>query len=307
MGIPLFAWGNCTRIYPETMLTDTKIKQAKPATKPYKLFDERGLFLIVTPNGGKWWRLKFRLAGREKGLSLGTYPEVSLAAARDRRDDARKQIAGGIDPGAERKAAKLVQTDSFEQVAREWYEKFSKDWAESHKTTVIGRLEQNIFPWLGARPVGEITPLELLTVLRRIESRGAIETAHRVKQVCGQVFCYAVATGRATHEISADLRGALAPVAERHHAAITDPREVAALLRAINGYQGGPVVRAALRFSALTFQRPGDIRRAEWAQIDLDNAKGLHEARGGSDFYAKEWFGADHQADQYGAPRRRHH
>ena len=253
------------------MLTDTKIRQAKPATKPYKLFDERGLFLIVTPNSGKWWRLKFRFGGKEKGLSLGVYPEVSLKDARDRRDDARKQIANGIDPGAERRAAKLVQADSFVQVAREWFEKFSKDWVEEHKSIVIGRLEQNIFPWLGTRPVGEITPPELLAVLRRIESRGAIEVAHRVKQTCGQIFRYAIATGRATRDVSADLQGALAPVVEQHHAAITDPKEVGALMRAINGYQGGPIVRAALRFSALTFQRPGEIRKAEWAQIDLDN------------------------------------
>ena len=127
-------------------LTDIRIRQAKPASNPYKLFDESGLYLIVTPNGGKWWRLKFRLGGREKGLSLGTYPEISLSAARDRRDDARKQVANGIDPGAERKAAKLVQADSFEQVAREWFEKFSKEWVEEHKATVIARLEQNIFP-----------------------------------------------------------------------------------------------------------------------------------------------------------------
>jgi integrase len=254
------------------VLTDTKIKQAKPATKPYKLFDERGLYLIVTPNGGKWWRLKFRLEGKEKGLSLGVYPEVSLRDARERRDNARKQIANDIDPGIERKAAKSVQADSFEQVAREWFEKFSGDWVEEHKTTVIGRLEQNIFPWLGTRPVGEITPPELLAVLRRIESRGAIEVAHRVKQTCGAISRYAIVTGRATRDISADLQGALAPVVEQHHAAITDPKEVGNLMRAINGYQGGPVVRAALRFSALTFQRPGEIRKAEWAHIDLDNA-----------------------------------
>lgn len=254
------------------MLTDTKIKQAKPTTRPYKLFDERGLFLIVAPNGGKWWRLKYRLGGREKGLSLGVYPEVSLKDARDRRDDARKQITGGIDPGVERKAAKQVHPDSFEQVGREWFEKFSAAWVREHADIIIWRLEKNIFPFIGSRPIGEITPPELITVLRRIESRGAIETAHRIKQTCGQIFRYAIATSLATHDITVDLRGALAPVVEQHRAAITDPKEVAALMRAINGYQGGPVVRAALRFSALTFQRPGEIRKAEWPQIDLDNA-----------------------------------
>jgi integrase len=254
------------------VLTDTKIKQAKPATKPYKLFDERGLYLIVTPNGGKWWRLKFRFGGKEKGLSLGVYPEVSLKDARERRDDARRQIAGDVDPSAEREAAKSVQADSFEQVTREWFEKFSAAWVQEHADIIIWRLEKNIFPFIGARSIGEITPPELLRVLRRIESRGAIETAHRIKQTCGQIFRYAIATGRATHDITADLRGALAPVVEQHRAAITDPKEVGNLMRAINGYQGGPVVRAALRFSALTFQQPGEIRKAEWAQIDLDNA-----------------------------------
>lgn len=254
------------------MLTDTKIKQAKPHSKPYKLFDENGLYLIVAPGGGKWWRLKFRFGGKEKGLSLGTYPEVRLKDARVRRDDARRRIANGIDPGAERKATKLVVADSFEQVAREWFEKFSSTWVREHADIVIGRLEKNIFPFLGTRPVGDITPPELLTVLRRVESRGAIEVAHRVKQTCGQILRYAIATGRATRDITADLRGALAPVVEQHRAAITNPKGVGALMRAIDGYQGGPVVRVALRFSALTFQRPGEIRKAEWAQIDLDDA-----------------------------------
>jgi integrase len=254
------------------MLTDTKIKQAKTATKPYKLFDERGLYLIVTARGGRWWRLKYRFGGKEKLLALGTYPEVSLKDARERRDDARKQVAAGVDPSGERKTAKLIQKDSFEQVAREWFGKFSAVWAPEHASTIIRRLERNIFPWLGARPIGEITAPDLLAVLRRIESRGAIETAHRIKQVCGQVFRYAIATGRAQRDVSAELRGALPPVAERHHGALTKPSEAAALMRAIDGYQGSPEVRCALRFSALTFQRPGEIRKAAWSEIDFDNA-----------------------------------
>ena len=254
------------------MLTDTKIKQAKTATKPYKLFDERGLYLIVTPRGGKWWRFKYRFGGKEKLLALGTYPEVALKDARERRDDARKQVAAGVDPSGERKTARLMQEDSFEQVAREWFGKFSAVWVEEHASIVIQRLERNIFPWLGAHPIGEITAPDLLAVLRRIESRGAIETAHRIKQVCGQVFRYAIATGRAQRDVSAELRGALPPVAERHHGALTKPSEAATLMRAIDGYQGSLEVRCALRFSALTFQRPGEIRKAAWSEIDFDNA-----------------------------------
>jgi len=166
----------------------------------------------------------------------------------------------------------LAQADSLEAVAREWFESFSRKWSESHAETVLRRLERNIFPWLGTRPVSEITAPELLTVLRRIEARGANEVAHRVKQVCGAVFRYAIATGRAQRDVSADLRGALAPVAEQHHGAVTDPKEVSVLMRAIDGYQGSFVVRCALRFSALTFQRPGEIRAAEWSEMDLAKA-----------------------------------
>ncbi|MBV8135352.1 MAG: tyrosine-type recombinase/integrase [Deltaproteobacteria bacterium] len=254
------------------MLTDTKIKQAKPAEKPYKLFDERGLYLIVTPSGGKWWRLKYYHGGKEKLLALGTYPDVPLRDARERRDDARKKLAAEVDPNAERKAAKQQREDSFEAVAREWCAKFSASWVEEHTTTVIGRLEKNVFPWLGTLPIAEITAPELLTALRRIESRGAVEVARRVNQVCGAVFRYAIATGRASRDVSTDLRGALAPVVEKHHGAVTDPKEVATLMRALNGYQGSFIVRCALRFSALTFARPGEIRKATWSEIDLDNA-----------------------------------
>jgi integrase len=256
----------------EIPLTDTKIKNAKPAARPFKLFDAQGLYLIVTPQGGNWWRLKYYHGGKEKLLALGTYPEVSLKDARERRDDARRQLAAEVDPNAERKAAKQLLEDSFEQVAREWFQKFGSTWVEEHAEVVMRRLEKNIFPWLGPRPIREITPPELLTALRRIESRGALEVAHRIKQTCGQIFRYGIATGRATRDPSADLRGALPPAIEQHHAALTDPKEVAALMRAISGYQGSFVVKCALRFSALTFARPGEIRKATWSEIDLDNA-----------------------------------
>jgi integrase len=260
-------------------LTDAKIRLARPAAKPRKIFDGGGMFLLITPGGGKWWRFKYRFAGKAKTLSLGVYPDVGLREARDRRDEARKLLASAIDPGEQRKAAKAERTaagrrerDTFEAVAREWFEKFSPAWESSHAVTVIRRLERDVFPWLGSRPVGEINAVELLEVLRRVEARGTLETAHRIKQIAGQVFRYAIATGRASRDPSADLRGALPPVRENHHSAVTRPAEVAGLMRAIATYQGSFVVRCALRLAALTFVRPGELRKAEWAEIDLDGA-----------------------------------
>jgi integrase len=260
-------------------LTDIAVKHAKPETKARKLFDERGLYLLVTPDGGRWWRLKYRFQGKEKLLSLGVYPDVGLRQARERRDEARRLVAAGVDPSAERQAAKanLIAAeqharDSFELVALEWFQKFTPNWVPTHAHTIIRRLEANLFPWIGSRQIAEISAPELLEVLRRIEARGAVSTAHRVKQICGQVFRYAIATGRASRDPSSDLRGALAPERERHFGALTNPSDVAALARAIDGYRGSFVVRCALRFTALTFARPGEIRRAEWTEIDLDEA-----------------------------------
>ncbi len=254
-------------------LTDKAIRNAKPGPKPYKKADALGLYLLVSPVGGKWWRLKYRFGGKENSLSLGTYPATSLKQAREKRDAARKLIEAGIDPSTHRKIEKAKRgADTFEGVAREWLEKFSGAWAVSHAETVRRRLERDIFPWLGGRPACGIAPAELLTVLRRIESRGALETAHRVKQVCGQVFRFAVATGRAERDPSADLRGALPPVKEKHHAALTKPADVGALLRAIDGYKGSFVVRCALRLAPLVFVRPGELRKAEWSEFDIDGA-----------------------------------
>ncbi len=181
-------------------LTDTKIRNAKPRDKPFKLSDEKGLYLLVTRTGGKWWRLDYRFSGKRKTLSMGVYPDVGLKEARERRDEARKLLASDIDPGEHRKvqkAAKLERaSNSFETVAREWFAKHSLNWATTHADKIIQRLEKNVFPWLGGRPIADITALELLTVLRRIENRGALDTAHRARQNCGQVFRYAVATGR---------------------------------------------------------------------------------------------------------------
>jgi len=257
-------------------LTDTKARNAKPKNKQYKLFDGDGLFLLVAPAGGKWWRFKYRFGGKEKLISLGTYPEVSLSQARERRDKARKQVADNIDPSKVRKALKAatIQNEStFEVIAREWHAKFTPTWTQGHATTIKSRLEKNVFPFIGTCPIIDIKAPELLMVLRRIESRGALETAHRVRAICSQVFRYAVATGRAERDPAADLRGALPPVKSKHLAAMTDPEKIAGLLRAIEGYNGSFITKCALRLAPLLFVRPGELRQAEWAEIDLEAAE----------------------------------
>ena len=259
------------------LLTDTAVRNAKPGAKPIKLFDERGLFLIVTPTGGKWWRLKYRFDNKEKLLSLGVYPDVSLKAARIRRDELRTLLANGIDPGVHRKVMESARTDraanSFEVIAREWFAKHSPNWAASHSEKIIQRLEKDIFPWIGGRPITEISAPEVLAVLRRIENRGALDTAHRAQQNCGQIFRYAVADGRAQRDPCGDLRGALPPVKQNHFASITEPAAVGELLRAIDGFRGTFVVQCALRLAPLFFVRPGELRKAEWAHFDLDKAE----------------------------------
>jgi len=257
-------------------LTDTAIRRVKPKKKPFKLFDSAGLFLLVTPSGGKWWRFKYRFNNKEKLLSLGTYPDISLKEARERRDIERRKVADRIDPAVNRRAVKAAWADSlansFEVVAREWMDKQASAWAAANTKKVRRLLELNIFPWLGGRPIADITPPELLTALRRTEARGAINTAHRVLQICGQVFRYAVATGRAQRDPTGDLRGALPPVKGKHHAAVTDPKAIGSLLRALYDYQGGVVTRCALRLAPLVFVRPGELRNAEWAEIDWETA-----------------------------------
>jgi len=241
------------------------------------MFDTNGLYLEIAPAGGKWWRLKYYFGGKEKRLSLGVYPHVGLKKARDRRDEARRLVADGIDPGEHRKAIKEMRADraqnSLEAVAREWFSKYSPSWAAGHADKIIRRLERDVFPWIGARPIAEITAPDLLTVMRRIEARGAIETSHRALQNCGRVFRYAVATGRAERDPSGDLRGALTPVKERHHASITDPKKIGELMRAIEGYQGAPISKYALRVAPLLFVRPGELRKAEWTEFDLEGAE----------------------------------
>lgn len=258
-------------------LTDTSIKSAKPAEKPVKMTDGDGLYLLIHPNGGKWWRFDYRFDSKRKTLSMGVYPDVSLKAARDRRDEARKQIANGVDPGEHRKAHKNARADavanSFEAVAREWYSKMLPTWTPDHADKIIRRFERDVFPWVGSRPIGDLSAPEVLMTIRRIEARGRLETAHRALQSAGQVFRYAVATGRAERDPTGDLRGALPPTREKHMAAITDPTEVAALLRAIDAFQGTLIVKSALQLAPLVFVRPGELRQAEWAEIDLEKGE----------------------------------
>jgi integrase len=258
-------------------LTDRKIHSTKPTEKSQRLFDERGLYLEISPAGGKWWRLKYRFGGKEKRISLGVYPEVSLKEARERRDESRKLVADGIDPSENRKATKAASvhraSNSFEVVTREWFAKYSLSWAESHSSRVIRLFERDIFPWIGGRPIAEVLAPELLGVLRRIENRGALDTAHRALNNCGQVFRYAVATGRCTRDPSGDLRGALPPVTGGHFAASTEPHRVGEILRAMDGYEGMLTVRSALRLGPMLFVRPGELRKAEWKDIDLDAAE----------------------------------
>jgi len=253
-------------------LTDPAIRNAKAESKPVKLFDSGGLFLLVTPAGGKWWRFKYRFGGKEKLLSLGTYPEVSLKDARGNRDDARALLRAGVDPGEKRKAEKISSAGagSFETVAREWLGK-QTHWSAGHRRTVELRLKNYVFPWLGRREINEVTAPEVLAVLRRQESRGAVETAHRVKAICGQIFRYAVRTERAERDPTADLRDAIASPNHKRMAAITDPRQIGGLLRAIDGYQGFFPTTCALKLAPLLFVRPGELRHAEWSEIDLDD------------------------------------
>ncbi|WP_341918601.1 tyrosine-type recombinase/integrase [Hydrocarboniphaga effusa] len=258
-------------------LTEIAVRNVKPAEKAQRLFDGGGMYLEVAPAGGKWWRLKYRIGGKEKRISLGVYPDISLKAARERREQARKLIAQGVDPSTNRQAGKAAQADrsanSFELIAREWFAKHKPNWVGSHSDKILARLERDLFPWLGKRPIAEINAPELLAVLRRIESRGALDTAHRAKQDCGAIFRYAVATGRAMRDPSGDLKGALPPAKGGHFATITDPKAIGELLRALKGYTGSFVTSCALQLAPLVFVRPGELRHAEWSEIDLAAAE----------------------------------
>ena len=258
-------------------LTDTAVRNAKPAEKPRKLADEKGLYLLIQPAGGRYWRMDYRFAGKRKTLALGVYPDVTLAGARERRDTARSQLADGIDPGAAKQTAKLRQhqlaAESFEAIAREWFERHLANKADSHKEKVIARLERDVFPHLGRRPVAEIKAPDVLAVARRVEARGSLDTAHRVVQNVGQVLRYAIATGRAEADPTTALRGALPPVRHTHYAAPTDdPAVVGGILRMFDALTGQPQVMAAVRLLPLLVCRPGELRVMRWQDLDLEGA-----------------------------------
>lgn len=258
-------------------LTDTTIKNAKPQDKQYRLTDGDGLYLLIQPNGKKWWRQDYRFTGKDKTLSLGVYPDVSLKMARERRDEIRRQVVEGIDPSAHRKSSKLTQKDllsnSFEFITQEWYQKQLPTWSKNHAERVMGRFQREVFPWIGSKPISTITAPELLEVVRKAEGRGHIETAHRILQDCGRVFRYAIAIGKAERDISADLRDALQPVQEEHFPAITEPKEVAGLLRAIDNFSGTFIVKTALQLAPLFFVRIGELRHARWREIDFEKSE----------------------------------
>ena len=255
-------------------LTDILIKSLKPQAKTAKHFDGGGLFLEITPTGGRYWRLKYRFGGKEKLLALGVYPDVSLKDARSKRDDAKKLLANNVDPGDVKKAQKAAimegGANSFENIAREWFARNESGWAKTHSSKILQRLEKDVFPHIGSKPIEALLAPALLAVARKIEARGAKDTAHRAIQNIGQVMRYAVATGRAERDPTGVLRGALPPVRHKHFAALTDPKQVGELLRAFDAFQGTVVVKAALQLAPLVFVRPGELRNARWADFDLD-------------------------------------
>lgn len=257
-------------------LSDLQISKAKAKDKDHALFDGGGLYLLITPTGGKLWRLKYRFNGKNKLLALGAYPEVSLSEARQKRTDARKLLVNDSDPGEIKKAHKRAgeekAANSFEVIAREWFTVKGSAWSDGHKSKILRALEKDVFSWIGASPVSEITAPELLKVLRRVESR-APETAHRLRWICSKVFKYAIATDRADRDPATDLQGTLTPFKREHFPAVTDPKEVAPLLRAIDDFNGSFVVKCALRLAPILFARPGELRKAEWTEIDLDAAE----------------------------------
>lgn len=259
-------------------LTALEVSKSKATDKPQRLADGGNMYLLIQPNGAKYWRLDYRLAGKRKTLAIGVYPDMGLSDAREQREQARKLIANGVDPVAVKQAQKASTIEnvenSFEVIAREWFVRHAPNWKENHSSKIIARLEKDVFPWIGNRPIADIAAPALLAAIRKIEARGALETAHRALACCGQVFRYAVATGRAERDPTGDLRGALPPVKkEKHFAAITDSKKVGELMRDIEGYQGSYIVKGAFKLSPLLFVRPGELRKMEWAELDLDKAE----------------------------------
>ena len=258
-------------------LTDTFVKKVQPGkASGEKYADGEGMYLLVTPVG-KYWRLDYRYLGKRKTLALGVYPTTSLAKARIKRTNAKEQLAAGIDPGLAKREDKLrrseIANQTFGAVAQSWLSKTEADRAPSTQEKVTGWIQKDLLPYLGAHPISSLKPRDILVTVQRMEARGAVESAHRVRQICGQIFRFAVASGLVERDISADLKGALAIPKKTNYAAITDPKRVGGLLRAIYGYQGHPYATAALKLSALLFVRPGELRAAEWSEVDFDAAE----------------------------------
>ncbi|OOV86204.1 tyrosine-type recombinase/integrase [Oceanospirillum linum] len=259
-------------------LTAKAISAAQPKEKDYKLSDEKGLYLLITKTNKRYWRLKYRFAGKEKVLAIGVYPEVSLKEARAARDKARQQLAEHIDPSMQKQIDQMIKhqesDNSFKRVALEWFETKMADKSEKHRKRTKSAIERDLFPYIGKRPISDIKAIELLTVLKKIISeRQAVETAHRVKQTAGQIFRYAIATGRTERDPTRDLDGSLPSPKEKHLAAITDPKDVGRLMVAIDEYNATPVVKAALRLSPLWFCRPGELRHMRWDQVNWEEKR----------------------------------
>ena len=255
-------------------LTAKGIAAAQPGERARKLFDGGGLYLEITPQGAKLWRIKYRIGGKERRISFGAFPEVSLKEARERLAEARQLLRDGIDPSAHRQAQRQTAAGAhtFEAVAREWYAATKGSWVEAHAERQLRRLEVHVFPYIGRRPIAEITAPEVQGVLDRIVAKGTVETAHRVGWICGDIFRHGVRTGQCQGDPTRDLRGGLAPAKVKHHAAITEAKPFGDLLRAIDGYAGQPATLWALRLAPLLFVRPGELRQAEWEEIDLEAA-----------------------------------
>ncbi len=256
-------------------LSATQVKTAKPKNKSYKLSDGRSLYLLVTPSGGKLWRMDYRFDAKRKTLSLKSYPDITLADARKARDDAHRLIANGIDPNEVKKSKKVFKqekSETFKVIAIEWHTVFKGKWTEKHSERLLTRLEQDFFPFLGDIPIKEIKAPALLEVLRRVEIR-SVEQAHKLRGTCNQIFQYAIASGRIESNPAAGLQGILRPIKHKHMAAPTEPKAVAQLLRAIDGFTGSFVVKCALQLAPMLFVRPGELRKAEWSEINFEKAE----------------------------------
>lgn len=251
-------------------LTDIAIRTAKPTEKLQKLFDGNGLYLAISTTGNKSWRMKYRFQGKEKLLTFGPYPEISLKDAREACADARKMLRNGEDPSEAKKSAEASKNNTFEAIAKEWIEKQKEVWAPQYYKKIMQRLSANIFPHIGNRQISDISPPQLLEVLRKIENRGASYQANRVRETCSLIYRYAIATGRAERDAAADLRGAFKAHVSTPRPAITSPHEVGALMRAIYGYDGHFVTKCGLQILALTFLRPGEVRHGTWEEIDFE-------------------------------------